>query len=136
MTPIRKIIYYASRTELSRYFWAGSLTFLVDFLILLVLTEWAGINYLWSNLVGVCVGIVMSYLLCIKWVFLARRYNRMVYEFPLFVVTCFFGILLNESLLWGTVTFGGIHYLLAKVIVTAAVFIVNFMLRKIFLFRH
>ncbi|MBE0577575.1 MAG: GtrA family protein [Desulfuromonadales bacterium] len=136
MTPIGKIIYSASRTEFSRYFWAGSLTFLVDFLILFILTEFAGINYLWSNLVGVSVGILMSYLLCINWVFNSRRFNRVVYEFPLFILTCVFGILVNESLLWAFVTFGKIHYLVGKIIVTAAVFVVNFCLRKTLLFRH
>lgn len=136
MTPVRKIIYHASRTEFSRYFWAGSLTFLVDFLILLGLTELAGVNYLWSNLVGVCVGIVMSYLLCIKWVFQARRYNRVVYEFTLFVLTCVVGLVLNESLLWAFVTFGGMHYLAAKLVVTATVFVVNFCIKKIVLFRR
>ena len=136
MTSMSKIIQSASRTEFSRYFWAGCLTFLVDFLILFVLTELAGINYLWSNMVGVSVGILMSYLLCINWVFKSRRFNRVVFEIPLFILTCLFGISLNESLLWAFVTFGKIHYLGAKVIVTAAVFVVNFCLRKTLLFRH
>jgi putative flippase GtrA len=135
MTPIRKIIYHASRTEFTRYFWAGSLTFLVDFTILLLLTEFAGIDYLWSNLAGVCVGIVVSYLLCIKWVFVDRLYNQVVFEFPLFALTCVVGILINEFFLWVFVEFGGIHYLVSKVIVTAMVFAVNFFIKKILLFR-
>ena len=136
MTPIRKIFYHASSTEFARYFWAGSLTFLTDFLILFALTEFAGINYLWSNLAGVLVGIVMSYLFCIKWVFQTRRYNRVAQEFSLFVLTCVVGLLLNESLLWAFVTFAEIHYLAAKIIVTAVVFVVNFGVKKIVLFRH
>ena len=135
MTPIRKIIYHASRTEFTRYFWAGSLTFLTDFLILFVLTEFIGINYLWSNLAGVSVGILMSYLLCVKWVFMDRRYNRIALEFPLFVLTCLVGLVLNEMLMWVIVEFGGIHYLISKVIVTAVIFIFNFFLKKILLFR-
>lgn len=136
MTPIRKIVHHASRTEFARYFWAGSLTFLVDFLILFALTELAGFNYLWSNIVGLCTGIVMGYVLCIKWVFLNRRYSRVVHEFPLFVLICVVGILLNETLLWAFVEFAEIHYLVAKIIVTAAVFVVNFCMRKMILFRR
>ena len=136
MTPIRKIIYHASRTEFTRYFWAGSLTFLVDFMILLLLTEVGEVNYLWSNLVAVSVGVVMSYLLCVKWVFLDRRYNRVVFEFPIFALICVVGIILNESLLWASVEFANIHYLVAKVIVTAAIFAVNFCVKKIVLFRR
>ena len=135
MTPIRKIVYHASRTEFSRYFWAGSLTFLVDFTVLLLLTEFAGIDYLWSNLAGVCVGIVLSYLFCTKWVFSDRRYNQVALELPLFVLLCVVGLLINELLLWVVVEFGEVHYLVSKVIVTAAVFVVNFFLKKLLLFR-
>ena len=136
MTPISKILYHASRTEFTRFFWAGSLTFLIDFLILVLLTEVGGVNYLWSNLAAVSVGIVMSYLLCVRWVFLDRRYNRVVFEFPIFVLISVVGLMLNESLLWASVEFGKIHYLVAKIIVTAAIFSVNFCVKKIILFRR
>ena len=115
MSPMPNIIRYARSTEFSRYFCAGSLTFLVDFLILVMLTEFVGLNYLWSNLGAVSVGILMSYLLSVKWVFLARRFDRTTVEFPLFVLLCFVGLALNESLLWALVEFGEIHYLIAKV---------------------
>ncbi len=135
MEPIHKIIYHASRTEFTRYFLAGTLTFLADFLILFLLTEFVGINYLWSNFVGVCVGIVLSYILCVKWVFKERRYNRISLEFSLFALTCLIGILLNGLLMWTIVEFGGIHYLLTKIIVTAVIFVLNFVLKKILLFQ-
>lgn len=132
----KRVIKRLSGTEFARYFWAGSLTFAADFMILLVLTELAGINYLWSNLAGVSVGIVMSYLLCVNWVFRERRYSRVALEFPLFVLTCLVGIVLNEGLLWAFVEFGGFHYLVAKVIVTFVVFVFNFLFKKITLFRR
>lgn len=135
MSPIRKILYKASSTEFNRYFWAGSLTFLVDFIILLTLTELLGVNYLWSNLAAVSVGILMSYLLCVNWVFQSRRYNRVVFELPLFVMTSVVGIVLNEFLMWTFVEKVVIHYLVAKVVVTLAVFLVNFCLKKVLLFQ-
>jgi putative flippase GtrA len=135
MTPINKIIYHASRTEFTRYFFAGSLTFLTDFMVLLLLTEVVGINYLWSNLAAVSVGIALSYLFCVKWVFLNRRYNNVSIELPLFVLTCFTGVSLNELMLWVAVEFGNIHYLVSKVIVTGIVFVFNFYLKKILLFN-
>ena len=136
MSPLSKIIYHASRTEFTRYFWAGCLAFSVDFAVLLFLTEVVEINYLWSNLAAVSVGIVISYLLCVNWVFDNRRYNQVVFELPIFVLISIVGVLLNESLLWASVEFGEIHYLAAKIIVTLAVFVVNFCLKKVILFRH
>jgi putative flippase GtrA len=136
MTLIRKIIDHASRTEFARYFWAGSLTFLTDFLVFLLLTEGAGINYLWSNLVAVSVGMVMSYLLCVKWVFVERRYSQVAFEFSLFVLTSLVCLFLNEALLWILVELCDTHHLVAKVMVTAAIFVVNFSIKKIVLFRR
>ncbi len=131
-----KMIQYPNSTEFVRYFWAGGLATLADFAVLLLLTEFFGINYLWSNLIAVSVGLVTSYVLCVRWVFLDRRYNRVVLEFPLFVLTCIIGLLLNELLLWVFVEFGGTDYLLAKVIVTGVLFVVNFAVKKVVLFRR
>ena len=136
MSPLNKVIYHASRTEFTRYFWAGCLAFLVDFTLLLFLTEVAKINYLYSNLAAVSVGIMISYLLCVSWVFDNRRYNQVIFELPIFALTSIVGVLLNESLLWASVEFGGIHYLAAKVVVTLAVFVVNFCLKKVILFQR
>jgi len=52
------------------------------------------------------------------------------------VLTCFVGILLNELLLWLLVEFADSHYLVAKVIVTFVIFVVNFCLKKLVLFRR
>ena len=92
MSPLRDIIYRASNTEFSRYFFAGSLTFLADFLVFVFLTEILGINYLWANIAAVTVGMLLSYVLCVRWVFNNRYYNKVVFEFPLFVMTCIVGI--------------------------------------------
>jgi putative flippase GtrA len=135
-TPISRIIYHARRTEFARYFWAGSLTFLTDFLVFLLLTEGAGVNYLWSNLVAVSVGMMMSYLLCVRWVFRERRYSQVAFEFSLFVLASVGCLFLNEALLWVLVEWYATHHLVAKVMVTAAIFVVNFAIKKIVLFRR
>lgn len=136
MNRLEKIIYYASQTEFRRFFWAGSFSFVVDFSILLVLTEVANVNYLWSNLAAVSAGLVVNYLLCIKWVFTDRRFERIAQEFPIFALLSLVGLSLNELLLWVLVEFGDVHYLVAKIIVTLAIFVVNFFLKKVILFRR
>ena len=71
-----------------------------------------------------------------KWVFLDRRYNRIVFKFLIFVLACIVVILLNELLLWACVEFAEIGYLVAKVIVTVLVFVFNLALKKTILFRR
>ena len=129
-----RIIQYSNKTEFARYFWAGGLATLADFAVLLLLTEVFDINYLWSNLIAVSVGLVMSYVLCVRWVFLDRRYNRVALEFPLFVLTCIIGLLLNELLLWIFVEFGGIDYVLQKLSSPVLCFLLTLELRRLFCF--
>ena len=68
-----------SPSEFDRYFCVGSLAFLTGFTTLFLLTEIFSIKYLWSNLVTVSVGLLMSYLFCVQCVSLACRYIRVVF---------------------------------------------------------
>lgn len=121
--------------EFCRYFLAGSLTFAADFAVLIALTEGVGLPYLVSNLFSVTVGIVVSYLFCIKWVFASRRYAECCsLEFGVFVLICLAGLALNELLLWFLVEILALHYLVAKIWVAGLVFIFNFLLKKRALF--
>lgn len=121
--------------EFSRYFVAGSLAFGSDFLVLVALTEQGGVNYLVSNLFGFCCGLLVSYLLCIRWVFARRRLAVPAQEFAVFALLALVGLVLNEGVLWASVELAGQHYVLAKVVATGAVFVVNFLMKKIVLFR-
>ena len=121
--------------EFSRYFVAGCLAFGGDFLVLVTLTEFAGINYLISNVFGFCVGLVISYLFCIRWVFSVRRLQVPTQEFGIFTLVALIGLALNEVVMWGVVEFAGQHYSLAKIVATGAVFVANFVLKKVILFR-
>lgn len=136
MSALQKTLHCLGHTEFARYFWAGSLAFVTDFAVIVLLTEGVGINYLWSNLAAVSVGMVISYLLCIKWVFVERRYTRVAWEFSLFALTGGLCLVLNEALLWALVEFGQVHYLAAKIVVTLAVFAINFCLKKVLLFSR
>lgn len=121
--------------EFSRYFVAGSLAFGSDFLVLVALTERGGVNYLVSNLFGFCCGLLVSYLLCIRWVFSRRRLSVPTQEFAVFALLAMVGLGLNEAVLWMAVELAGQHYAVAKIVATGAVFVVNFVMKKMVLFR-
>lgn len=121
--------------EFSRYFVAGGLAFGCDFLVLATLTELAGVNYLISNVFGFCVGLIISYLLCIRWVFTIRRLQVPTHEFGVFALLALVGLGLNEVTMWLVVESVGLHYTLAKIAATGVVFLVNFGMKKLILFR-
>ncbi len=121
--------------EFVRYFAAGCLAFGGDFLTLVALTELAGVNYLVSNLFGFGCGLLISYLLCVRWVFTRRRLAVPAQEFAVFTLLALVGLALNEGVLWLAVELAGQHYAVAKVMATGAVFVLNFLMKKAVLFR-
>lgn len=120
--------------EFRRYFCAGTLTFLADFAVLAALAEGFGVHYLVANAASVVVGISIGYWLCIKWVFTYRKFSRVAVEIPMFIALSLAGLVINEALLWLCVAGFSMHYLVAKVLVTAVVFILNFAMKKRALF--
>jgi len=121
--------------EFMRYFVAGLLAFGVDFAMLIGLTELTPVGYLVANVAGFCLGLGVSYGLSIGWVFSTRRLQCAVTEFGIFLLVGLLGLLVNELVIWGLADGVGLHYALAKVGATGVVFLLNFALRKIILFR-
>jgi putative flippase GtrA len=122
--------------ELHRYFWAGCLAFLADFLVLYLCTAYLGINYLFSNVLSFSVGLLITYLFAIKWIFSYRKLERAQVEFALFALFGLIAMGCNELAIWLLVEVTGLHYLLAKIVAAGATFLLNFAMKKTFLFSR
>jgi len=109
--------------------------FCVDFGLLALLTEVAGVHYLVSAAFSFLAGTTVSYLISILWIFEVRRFPSKLLEYAVFVGVGAVGLTLNESLLWLFTEPVGIHYLASKTIAAAIVFFWNFSARKFILFR-
>ncbi len=120
--------------EFQRFFFAGGLAFLSDFTVFFFLTHFLKVHYLISNLFGFSAGLLVSYLLSIKWVFQHRKIKKAHFEFALFAAFALLSFLLNELVLWFFVQAFGIYYLTAKILATGATFLLNFSTKKLFLF--
>ncbi len=71
-----------------RYFAASALALAVDFGTYSGLIRLAGVDYLVAAPVGFSLGIVLIYLLCVRWVFRHRRLRDARAEFALFAGLC------------------------------------------------
>ena len=121
--------------EFIRYAMASAVALCLDVLLLLVLTEWAGVPYLISAAIGFAGGIACIYLLSIDWVFRHRRMrSRPAAEFALFALIGVTGLLINESIMFATTEHLGQHYMISKAAAVGIVFAWNFTLRKALLF--
>lgn len=118
-----------------RYFFVGGFAFLVDYGLLVLLTEVFGLHYLVSATISFIAGLVVNYLLSTSWIFRKSTLENKWAEFLIFAVIGVIGLGLNNLLLYLLTDKLHIHYMISKLITTALVMIWNFGARKIVLFN-
>lgn len=111
----------------------GGLAFIIDYGILIFLTEVFHINYLISTTISFIVSVIFNYIMSIFWVFDVDENKNRTTVFSVFIILSVIGLLLNDLFMWIFVDGISIHYLIAKIIATLLVMIYNFITRKLFL---
>ena len=111
----------------------GGICFVIDYTVMVLLTEFAGISYLLSCGISFTVSVVTNYLLSMRFVFKSKNDGNKAKELTLFVTLSVTGLLLTEVLMWVGVERLSFHYVLVKVAVTGIVMAYNFVTKKIFL---
>ena len=114
----------------------GVIAFLIDYGLMVALTEFFGVPYLISNTISFTVSVVFNYVASMRYVFERRDDMSRHREFIIFVVLSIIGLILNDLFMWLFVSVWFIDYHIAKIIVTVLVAIWNFVTRKIFLEKH
>ena len=125
-----------SYLQLFRYTFVGGFAFLVDFGLLIFLTEHFHVYYLLSAGIAFVVGLVVNYYLSVRWVFNNRVVQNRIVEFVAFALIGMVGLGLNELFLWIFTDKLLIHYIFSKVITTFIVYFWNFFARKLLLFNQ
>lgn len=121
--------------QFARYLVVGGVAFGVDFSLLVLLTEAAGISYRVSAALGYTVGLLVNYVLSIAWVFRDRNLSDKRAEFVLFFVIGFLGLGLNQAIVCVGTDLARLDYRAAKLVSVAVVLFWNFGARKVALFR-
>lgn len=122
------------QVQFFRYFLVGGGAFVVDFLLLFLLTEFGHIHYLLSASVAFLAGTAVNYSLSVSWVFNHRSVDNRMHEFVIFSVIGMLGLVFNAALLWLFTELAGLHYLVSKMIAAALILLFNFGARKALLF--
>jgi len=120
--------------QLFRYFVVGGVAFVVDFALLYLLTEFAGLYYLFSASVAFMAGIAVNYALSVTWVFNHRSIDNRMHEFAIFTIIGILGLAFNAALMWFFTELAGLHYLESKMVAAVLIFLFNFGARKALLF--
>lgn len=120
--------------ELVRYGLVSVLAFSIDLAVLIICTESFGLHYLASAAIGFTVGVMVAYVLSVRWAFRFRSYSSRGPELAVFIGIGIAGLGLNEFVMWNGTEVFGFHYLVSKMASAVLVFFFNFGLRKLLLF--
>lgn len=121
--------------QIVRFGIVGVIAFVIDYAVLLVLTEVAGIHYLISSAVAFLVSVIFNYILSITFVFETDKTKSKGAQFSLFAVMSAGGLGINQLMMWLLSDVMFIPYQLSKFFATAVVMVYNFVTRKLFLER-
>lgn len=119
--------------QIFKFVIVGGIATLIDFVFLYIFREFCHFPVLISNTLSFCISVIYNYMASVKWVFDVNKEKNAKKQFIIFIVFSVLGLLLNNLIMWITVDFFNIYYLLAKIVATAIVMIFNFVTRKMFL---
>ncbi len=115
----------------------GFLCFFIDYGILFVLREFAGMDVLIASGISFSVSVIVNYILSMTLVFEGKDDANKFVEFMIFLVLSIIGLGINQVVM--SVGCGFLDqyiaksYLIVKIFATAIVMVYNFITRKLFL---
>ncbi len=116
--------------QIAKFGVVGILATLLDYGLLFVLTEWAGLYYLLSSMLSFGISTVFNYAASVRWVFAVKKEYSKTRNFVLFVIFSLLGLSLNALAMWVGVECLHWHYMIVKIGATAIVMVFNFITRK------
>ena len=111
----------------------GGIAFLIDYGILMFLSQFLGWDPVLSSAISFTVSVVFNYAASMRFVFERRDDLSRRHEFVIFVVLSVVGLVINSAVIWaGTQMFGGGAFAVTatKLVATVIVSVWNFVSRK------
>ena len=120
--------------QFTRFAMAGGAGTCVHYLVLLALVSLAGIAPGRAAFAGAAVGACVIYLLNRRYTFASSRSRGHAQALPRFALLAAAGAVLNGALV-GLLSGAGMYFLLAQVIATGVILVINFVVSKLWIFR-
>ncbi len=115
--------------EIVRFCLVGGSCFLLDYGLLYVLTEYGGINYLYSSGISFTTTVLINYWLCVVYVFHGAK-KQTKKQATIFIGSSIAGLAINQLCMWLLVDIIGMYYMYAKLVATAVVTVWNYVMKR------
>jgi glycosyltransferase involved in cell wall biosynthesis/putative flippase GtrA len=123
------------RAQFFKYCIGGGTSFVVDFALLYILTEYAGLWYLSSATIAFAVAVLVNYFIQKFWTFKSKQ-SAGFRQFLMFGAVQIVGLFINNTTLYFMVESIGLWYMFSKAIAAIIVLIWNFWASKMFVFNE
>ncbi len=111
----------------------GLLCFLIDYGLMVALTETTNLSYFSSCGISYTTSVVVNYILSMRFVFKGKDGMSKFMEIVVFIILSIIGLAFNQLIMWIAVETFQIFYAVAKILATMMVTVYNFISKKIFL---
>lgn len=111
----------------------GIVSFLLDFILMIVLKEGAHMNIFIATTLSYTISVIFNYKVSTIFVFSVDPSKDKNQIFITFLILSFIALILNEVLMMGFVGILLINYAIAKILATMNVTVFNFITRKLFI---
>lgn len=119
--------------QIIKFGFVGAVAFLIEYGILILLTDVFGIYYLVSSVIAFTVSVIFNYYASVRWVFTVRKKQQTSQQLAVFIILSVIGLLINTLVMWLLTGIFGMDYRISKILATGVVMVYNFITRKMFL---
>lgn len=119
-----------------RYGLGSTISYLINLLIVWVMTDLCGVHYLWSSVAGYTSIVITSYIFSVTWIFTERKIASRGKEFVAFTLITIFAMGMNLVSMWVFTDCLGWHYLISNITTNFLATLWGYIPKKIFLFSN
>jgi len=130
---VRSLLTREAAEQFEKYVVSGLISAGTEYAILLVLTEFAGLWYIFSNTIAYVSGFWLSFLLNRFWSFKSK--GNILRQLALYGILFVFNLILTNLLLFFLTSIAGIQYMISKILVMGVAVLWNFIIYKKIIYR-
>lgn len=121
--------------EFFKFACVGVIGTIIHLIVLYIFTEFFGIYYVVSSIVGFCFGVTNNFILNKIWTFKEKLNHKIANKYYKYFIVNIIILFINLSILYYLTEFLYLYYILSQIIAIGFSFLINFFVSKFWIFK-